>query len=398
MKALLSLLTGAALVAYLGLNIHHHGEPWAANVINMCTNPTNHADNGPWRVVYTGISSILDRALCVIIYFTQQPLHDILGAPLMRLMWGAFGTIYALMAFEGSRQGFKNTTLLPFFPLLALLANFAGIFAVFPLIWVPMSVYYSNKSNNTKDTWNISMPQAYGILLAVILGYGFPSAIIASPLVANDSKLEQDLLLIWLVLPMFVAPLIPVCESLFHKLGSPVDTVLDTELKQRLLHAEGKDALERSYLFLGILNMLLYYGCFWSVSLEGIRVWDSLLMLLNTPFNLPADLSFVDLSLLSSTRVVLVDFLGLTAGFVLWALFESGPLPALVVLVLSPIVGPAAAVSCYAYYREGQLCDLSSTEEVTISKTTTVTSTTTTRSTSSSTAAIAAQKKHHKRK
>jgi hypothetical protein len=391
MKTSLSLLTGAALVAYFGFNIHRHGEPWASEVISMCLNPTNHADNGPWRVVYTGISSILDRALCTCMYFTQQPLHDVIGAPLMRLMWGAFGTTYALMAFEASRQGFKNKTLLTSFPLLALLSNFAGTFAVFSLIWVPMSVYYSNKSNNTTNTWNISMPQAYGILLAVILGFGVPSAIIASPLVASNSKLEQDLLSIWMVLPMFITPLIPVFESLFRTLGSPVDAVLDAELKIRLLHAEGKDALERSYLLLGVVNMLLYYGSILTVSWEGIRIWDSLLMLLNAPFNLPAGLSFTDISLLSSTRMVLIEFLGLAAGFVLWALFESGPLVALVVLASSPIVGPAAAVSYYAYYREGQLCDLSATEDVTISKTTITSTTTTTTSTSTSTAAIAAE-------
>lgn len=388
MKALLSFLTGAALAGYIGLNVHQHEEPWASKVINKCASPTNHADTGPFRVVYTGISSFLDRALCAAIHFTQQPLHDILGAPLTRLMWATFGTAYAIMAFEGSRQGFKNKTWLASFSLLALLANCVGSFVVFPLIWVPMCIYYSNKPDNNKDTWNISKPKAYGVLMAVLLGYGLPSAIIASPKINRSFNLEQDLLLIWLMLPVLAAPLISVFENWIRQLGSPVDGVFDTELQQRLYHAEGKDALKRSYLVLGVLNMLLYYGSFLTVSWEGIRLWDSLLMLLDAPFSLPANLSFSDMSLLSTTRLVLVDLLGLSAGFVLWALFENGPLAGLMVLALSPIVGPAAAVSYYAYYREGRVCDISVPEEVTISKTTTVSTTTTT---TTSTAAITAE-------
>ncbi|CEP12959.1 hypothetical protein [Parasitella parasitica] len=359
MKVLISFLVGAALVSYATLNIQQAAEPWAPKIMNMCLNPANSDTSGNLRVAYTGISNTLDRIICFYVNFNQQPLHDILGAPLMRLMMGAFGTSYAIMAFEGSRRGFKKTTLLAAFPLFGLLANFVGIFSVFSLLWIPMDLYYRGKKKDTSD-WNITLPEAYGTLAGIVLGYGIPSAILASPLVKDDSSFEQDFICIWIVLPMIIIPFINVCIKFFKNQGSSIDQVRDPAFKERLYVAEGKDALERSFLFLGVLNMLNHFVNFWIVGQKGIRIWDSILLLLGAPGNLPADLTFGDLGQLLGTRTLLIDYIALSVGFVLWAVFNSGIFAGIMVILLTPIVGPAAAVSYYAYYRENKIQNIAS--------------------------------------
>ncbi|RCH88796.1 hypothetical protein CU098_004105 [Rhizopus stolonifer] len=354
MKAILSLLIGVAIVTYTTHNMLEGAEPWAPKLLDVCFNPANKDLLGKDRVVYTGIFSFLDRTICFFNNFSQSALHDILGAPFMRLMIGAFGTAYSLMAFEGSRRGFK-TTLLIAYPIFGLLANLFGVYAVFIVVWIPLSLYYREKSPKENNIWTITLPEAYGALLAIVLGYFVPGAVIASPLVEHNSRLEQELLAIWLVLPVILAPMIPFCGTIFKKLGSPVNNVADPILRERLYAAEGKDALERSYLFLGVTNMLLYFGTYLTIAHQGIRIWDSILMLLNAPGSLPAGVPFEDLGKLLATRTVLVDLIVLSIGFVLWAIFQSGFMVGMVVALIAPLVGPAAAVSFYAYYREGTL-------------------------------------------
>lgn len=361
MKVLLSFIVGVALVSYTALNIQQGAEPWAPKIMNMCLNPANNDVNGSLRVAYTGLSNTLDRIICFYVNFNQQPLHDLLGAPLMRLMMGAFGTAYAIMAFEGSRKGFKTSTLLAVFPLFGLLANFVGIFSVFSLLWIPLDLYYKNKKKNTSD-WNITLPEAYGTLAGIVLGYGVPSAILASPLIKDDSSFEQDFICVWIVLPMIIIPLISFCIRFFKNQGSAIDNISDPALKERLYVAEGKDALERSFLFLGVLNMLNYFVNFWIVGQKGIRIWDSILLLLGAPGNLPADLTFGDLGQLLGTRTLLIDYIALTAGFILWAIFSSGIFAGIVVALLTPMVGPASAISFYAYYRENKIQNIASAD------------------------------------
>lgn len=361
MKVLLSFILGAALASYATLNIQQGAEPWAPKIMNMCLNPANNDVSGNLRVAYTGLSSTLDRIICFYVNFNQQPLHDLLGAPLMRLMMGAFGTAYAIMAFEGSRKGFKTTSLLAAFPLFGLLANFVGIFSVFSLLWIPLDLYYRNKKSNTLN-WNITLPEAYGTLAGILLGYGVPSAILASPLVKDDSAFEQDFICVWMVLPIIIVPIISFCIRFFENRGSAIDHVRDPELKERLYVAEGKDALERSYLFLGVLNMLNHFANFWIVGQKGIRIWDSILLLLGAPGNLPGYLTFGDLGQLLGTRTLLIDYIALAAGFILWAVFSSGIVAGIIMALIAPIVGPAAAVSYYAYYRENKIQDIASVD------------------------------------
>lgn len=364
MKVLLSFILGAALTAYTALNIQQGAEPWAPKIMNMCFSPSNHDVSGNLRVAYTGLSPTLDRLICFYVNFTQQPLHDLLGAPLMRLMMGAFGAAYGIMALEAQRKGFKRSTLLISFPLLGLLANFVGIFSVWSLLWVPMALYYKSNKKDTAD-WSITTSDAYGTMAAIVAGFYLPSLILASPLIPNDSKIEQDLVSIWIVLPVIIVPLMGLCGKFVKSAGSSIEKIRDPALKERLYVAEGKDSLERSLLFLGVLNMFNYFVNFWIVGNKGIRVWDSIMLLLNAPGNLPADLTFGDLGQLLSTRTLLVDYIALSAGFILWALFDGGIFSALFVVVIMPIVGPGAAVCYYAYTRENKLQNLASADRET---------------------------------
>ncbi|KAI7904311.1 uncharacterized protein BX663DRAFT_485136 [Cokeromyces recurvatus] len=351
MKVLVSILISAALVTYAALDIHKGAEPWAPKILEMCMNPANTNATGNLRVFYTGQFSMLDRLICFYVNFIQPTLHDIMGTPLLRLMMGAFTAVYCIMAFEGSRRGFKST-LLSAFPLFAFLANLIGIFVVFPLIWLPLSLYYRKKSKGHPENWAITLPQAYGTLLAVIVGYTIPSAILTSPLIEPKSRLEQDFISIWFVLPILIVPIINVCQWVFKKLGSPVERIRDPVLKDRMYIVEGKDAVERSYLFLAVTNMFLYFTSYWFLAKDGIRVLEAIVMLLKAPGSLPADLTFNDLSQILATRTVLIDLIVLSIGFVLWATFQGGLKAGLIVAALSFIVGPTAAVCFFAYYRE----------------------------------------------
>lgn len=368
MKVIASFIIGITLAAYTAYNIHEGAKPWAPKIIGMCFNPANKEVEGNLRVAYTGASSILDRIICFYVSFTQQPLHDIVGVHVMRLLMGSFATAYAIMCFEGSRKGYKKSTLLAAFPLLGLLSNLIGISLVFPALWVPLYLHYQKSKSTDKEGLSMTLPEVYGILLSIVVGYGVPSAILSSPLVPNDSRLEQELLSIWQVLPIIIVPLFGVCENMFKKIGSPVDAVAQPALKKRLYIAEGKDALERSYLFLGILNMFLYFGSYLMLSLQGIRIWDSMIMLLSAPNNLPAGLTFGDLGQLLGTRIVLVEYISLSLSFVLYAIFNSGIIAGLAVAFMTPVVGSAAAIAFYSYYREGVIQDISDTEQVDATK------------------------------
>jgi hypothetical protein len=329
----------------------------------MCLNPANTDVEGNLRVAYTGVSPTLDRIICFYVNFTQQPLHDIVGVHLMRLLMGSFATAYTIMSFEGSRKGYKNSTLLAAFPLLGLLSNLIGISLVFPAIWIPLCLHYRKNKPADKETLSITLPEVYGILISILIGYGIPSAIISSPLIENDSSLEQDLLSIWQVLPIIIVPLFAISENFFKKMGSPVDAIAQPALKKRLYIAEGKDALERSYLFLGVLNMFLYFGSYLLLALQGIRIWDSMVMILIAPNKLPAGLTFGDLGQLLGTRIVLVEYISLSIAFVLWAIFNNGIFAGIAVALGTPIVGPSAAVAFYSYYRESTIQDISDASE-----------------------------------
>jgi hypothetical protein len=359
MNVVLSALVGVGTSYFTIKNILTAIKPWGDKMNDMCFHPANNDAQGNLRVVYSGISSLLDRQLCVFVNFFQNCLHDVLGAPVLTLLLASFGVMIAIMTIEGSRKGFKRS-LLALFPVYGLLSNVIGVSVVFPLIWVPLSVFYRRHTLFKKDHWNITLPVVYGIFTAIYVGYGLPTAILLSPLVKPDTKLEQDMLAAWQFAPLLIVPLIPIFIKFFQQ-PSPIDRVSDETVRNRLYVVEGKDALEKSYLLLGIVNMLIYYGMYLIVAHQGIRIWDSLVLLYHAPDNLPGSVSFGDLGQILATRTIVVDYVVLSIGFVIWALFDGGIRPAATVALIMPVVGPAAAISFYAYHRESSVQNLAST-------------------------------------
>ncbi|KAG2206711.1 hypothetical protein INT47_003653 [Mucor saturninus] len=348
MKVVTTLVVGILLSACTAYTTIRGLRPWAPKVLDMCF---HHPDQ--IRANFTNVSTTLDSLVCFYVKYHQQALHDIIGAPLKRINMMTFATVYVLMALEGSRKGFKSSTLLISFPVLGLLANLIGMPIVFLIIWVPLYFHYWESPK--KMDLSITMPQVYGILLGILLGYVLPSALISSPYIANNSMLEGDLLCIWQVLPILIVPLFGHIERLFAKMGSSVDGVEQADLKKRLTDVQGKDACERTYLLLGVLNMLVWYGSYLMVAHQGIHLKDSLLLLLNAPGQLPAGLNFTELGQLLGARTILVECIAFIVSFVLWATFQSGLLVGLLVAVATPLMGPGAALAFYSYYREGQI-------------------------------------------
>lgn len=359
MNVVLSALVGVGTSYFTIKNVLTAIKPWGDKMNDMCFHPANNDAQGNLRVVYSGISSLLDRQLCVFVNFFQNCLHDVLGAPVLTLLLASFGVMIAIMTIEGSRKGFKRS-LLALFPVYGLLSNVIGVSVVFPLIWVPLTVFYRRHTLFKKDHWNITLPVVYGIFTAIYVGYGLPTAILLSPLVKPDTKLEQDMLAAWQFAPLLIVPLIPIFIKFFQQ-PSPIDRVSDETVRNRLYVVEGKDALEKSYLLLGIVNMLIYYGMYLIVAHQGIRIWDSLVLLYHAPDNLPGSVSFGDLGQILATRTIVVDYVVLSIGFVIWALFDGGIRPAATVALIMPVVGPAAAISFYAYHRESSVQNLAST-------------------------------------
>ncbi|CAO3679762.1 unnamed protein product [Rhizopus stolonifer] len=357
MDVLLSTLFGASITFFTAKDIIKSITPWSDKVIDMCFHPANNDAQGNLRVVYSGFSSTLDRSLCAVVNFFQNCLHDDLGAPILALLLTAFGTAMAIMAIEGSRHGFRKS-LLALFPLYGLLANAVGIYAVFSFLWIPMHVFYKRSAFFKKDHWNITQAQVYGILGAVLLGFGLPSVFFL-PWVKADTRLEQDVLALWQGAPLFVATLIPVLVRFFQQ-PSEIDQVRDQAERNRLYIAQGKSALEKSYLILAIFNVFVYFGSYWAVAHQGIHLWDSLILLQRAPNNLP-EVSFGDLGQILTTRTVMVDFAVLSLGFIGWATFDGGLLYGLLVILGIPLIGPSAAISLYACYREDRVQNLTST-------------------------------------
>lgn len=208
MNVVLSALVGVGTSYFTIKNVLTAIKPWGDKMNDMCFHPANNDAQGNLRVVYSGISSLLDRQLCVFVNFFQNCLHDVLGAPVLTLLLASFGVMIAIMTIEGSRKGFKRS-LLALFPVYGLLSNVIGVSVVFPLIWVPLSVFYRRHTIFKKDHWNITLPVVYGIFTAIYVGYGLPTAILLSPLVKPDTKLEQDMLAAWHFAPLLIVPLIP---------------------------------------------------------------------------------------------------------------------------------------------------------------------------------------------
>ncbi|KAI8890400.1 hypothetical protein K501DRAFT_206266, partial [Backusella circina FSU 941] len=328
-------------------------EPWSDMVIDICLDQANTHTSGNLRVEYTGVSESLDRALCILVNYNQSIFHHVLGIHFERLLMGATASVMAIMAIESSRKGNRTSILLGLYPILLFFANSVGISVIFLAIWIPVCLF--NQSEHKKsDEWAIvSRSRAFGIVTAILVGFGIPACYLTSSLVPHNSEIEQNGLAIWQFMPFLVVPLFYAFEQVFEFVGSYIDQVADQDMRHRLYISEGRDACEKTFLLLGILNMFLYQGTFVMMKWSGIHIVDALTMLLKAPGSLPAGLTFAEIGQILSTRTGLLDYISLTSGFVIWAGFSSGLREAITVVLLSLVVGPAAAGCFYAYYREG---------------------------------------------
>jgi hypothetical protein len=347
-------------------------EPWSNMVMDICLDQANTHKTGNLRVEYTGFSEGIDRALCILVNYNLAIFHHVFGIYLQRLLMGATASIMAIMAIEASRKGARTSLVLGLYPILLVFANIIGISVIFAAIWIPASIYYQSKPG-----WAIlSRSRVFGILTAIFVGFGLPACYLSSSLVPHHSQIEQNGLAIWQFVPLLILPLFYAFEQVFEFVGSHIDRVADDNTRQQLYIKEGKDAAEKTFILLGMINMVLYQGSCIMVGWDSINVVDALTMLLKAPGSLPAGLTFTSLGEVLSTRTALLDFISLTIAFVMWAGFSSGFREAITVALLSFVVGPAAAGCFYAYYREG--CIQEGTTVTRIQKLTTTTETVTT--------------------
>ncbi|KAI8877519.1 hypothetical protein K501DRAFT_288346 [Backusella circina FSU 941] len=351
MKVILSVIAGASLATVSIVNIWQALEPWANQIITACTT----ADSHLIRTAFTG-QPIVDNIMCMSVAYYQHILHDMLGRPFQRLMMGSYATAMMIMATEGSRQS-TSASLLSLYPLFLMLANCIGLSTVF-LLWIPLSLYYQHHQLKDLPSRSVKYARAFGCLSAIIIGFVVPSAYMTSSWIEPNSRMEVSIIAIWQFIPILIIPLSALCEKIFDWMGSYIDELQDEQLKERLYRAEGKDAVERSYIILGTINMFAYLGSYLQVGWTGINLKEAIVMLYNAPGSLPSGLSFSDIGQLLTTRSVFIDYVVLWLAFIFWAILSSGVIAGFIMALVSMAIGPGAAVAFYAYYREGQIQDL----------------------------------------
>ncbi|KAI8978129.1 hypothetical protein BDB01DRAFT_726527 [Pilobolus umbonatus] len=337
MKVKSSFLLGLFITANTLYHIYQGLQFWLPRALNECASS---------QIKYTGTHWI-DQYICVGVRFVQQPLTDWIGLPMTALWVASMASLMIWMGLESSRHKFNESpNLLACYPLFALLAHVVGLTAVFSVVWVPLNIYYRRQFPLMED-WSVtSKSRVYGVLTGVFVGYIVPSIfLVLYP--------TPHLIALSTFLPLLTVPIMSFAEHCFSYQESAPG------LADRLEVAEGKEAVETIYLFLGVTNFVLYFVLYFTLGIHGIHVKDAFLMILGSPYHLPMTISDVDMGRLLTTRSILIDILGFAFTGIVWVAFNHGILAALIVTAVTPFIGPAAALSLYSYYRENQIQNLS---------------------------------------
>lgn len=314
----------------------HTASAWGMDLSVLCTSPSP----------LTGIG-VIDWLLCHYVQVFTYALRDPLGSDITWLLLGHFGTVLVLMALESARRGRAMSPLL-----WGLAMNFFGVSIIFPLFWVPL--FYKREG---RSSWYVAPSRANGILVAFLAGYVVPTvAMVYLTLQTPGNKwLEEAVIALWQFAPLWLSPLYELASSSLACLDDPGDPRLTDESRQRIRVADSKTAIERMYVLIGLLNVLLYYTVYVRTKVQGLLSWEAIVDLIATP---DADLSLEQLAHYIFSHLLFTDFAGLCVVSVWWAILEDGLLGGLITLLGSLVVGPGAAFAFYLAYREGRVQNL----------------------------------------
>lgn len=299
----------------------------------------------------------LDSIICYYVQVFKYALQDPLGSDVTYVLLGFFGTILAFWLMEGARRDANRA--LTFAPLFSLLANAVGISVIFPAVWMPV-YYYSN--NSGKDTY-IRPAKANGVLFAMLAGYVIPTVYMCIGL-EPKTRTEELVIALWQFAPLLFTPLFTLATSSLKCLEDPDDPRMTEDARLRIRVGDSRSAVERAYVFLGVLNVIVYYATYVRAKVQdllSIEAFVELAMAASSERSIGNTGEFFRQTMAS--HIMLVDLAAFFIYCVFFALLEDGIKGAILLLLGSAAVGPGAAFAFYAVYREGRIQDLKRIEK-----------------------------------
>ncbi|KAI8063283.1 hypothetical protein BC940DRAFT_307539 [Gongronella butleri] len=322
-----------------------------------------------------------NTVLCSLITFFQRAIEDYLGVHVLRILLGLLATIQALVAIEGSRHAYSWYNPVAWFAFWMLLANVMTIAVVGSVAYLPILVLVSatmvarTKQPLSRDERDrpfddstvpvmVTPARVYAIFWSILLAYGVPTVLMTTTILTKKtSPLATKINAFWQLSPALVQPLYIVLTWVIRpwmhdarvegKPGLPND---ENRKRQRVRMVQSKSAVERVYLLLGIINLIVYYTSYLQVVWDGIHLKDSLIMLFSA--ELPsASLTPTQIAQYFCSHFLFMDLLMTTLAFTMWACYQHGALVGLLVLIGDIVLGPGCALSLYLCYREYFLQD-----------------------------------------
>ncbi|SAM04898.1 hypothetical protein [Absidia glauca] len=355
----------------------------------------------------------VDRILCILVIFFQRAMDDYMGLQVTRVLLGLFGTVQAIMAVEGSRNGYAWYHVVSWFMFWGMLANMFTIAVVTSLVWVPLYVltsrfFVSRTISRDSDGMDdsavpvmISPARSGAILLSLLLAFGVPSLLMTtSSVIERGSWLSLQVIALWQFCPILIqltytvltwalTPLLrddrvmPVAagirdtatvstvettststsSSTTTRITKETDSVIVTDpmddvnqQRQRVRMAQSKAGVEQLYLIMAVINALIYYGTFLQTQLDGVHLRESLILLATNTIPV-AGLRAIEVAQFKSAYFLFLDLAVLTTTFSFWALYEDGLIVFVILLAGILSIGPGSAIAVYALYRENRIQD-----------------------------------------
>ncbi|KAI9316618.1 hypothetical protein BX666DRAFT_178427 [Dichotomocladium elegans] len=318
---------------------------WANTLLHMCPDYKDSRITG---------SEGMDTALCFVGNVFTHAIHDPLGYDLAWILLGLFGAALALFSVEGSRT--KANRVLGATALWGLAYNARGLAVIQPMLWLPAFYYcYGDRRDNPKSYY-IEPARVNAILFVTVAVYLVPTLVMLYG-VEQGSKLEFIVIAAWQFVPIPMQFLLRPLASALRHLDEPFNTRLTEETQDKLRTADSKNAVERLYMFLGIVNVLIYYGVYVHLQFQGMFSWETLVDFFTIHSGKLTALSIEQLGHMTATHLFAIEIAACFGTFLLWALMENGLKGLAIMLVSSIVLGPGGAICLFAVYRENTIQD-----------------------------------------
>ncbi|ORX52729.1 hypothetical protein DM01DRAFT_1383901 [Hesseltinella vesiculosa] len=326
-------------------------------------------------------STHLNMILCTLVTFFQRAMDDYMGLHIVRILLALFGTVQVFMAIEGSRYGYSWYNVVAWAAFWGALCNVLTVAIVSSLLWLPLFVLtsyrFATRSKNALSSQESDRPfddstvpvmvnpaRVYAIFVTYLAVYGVPTVLMTTSWVFSfDTKASMAINAFWQLCPLLIQPMYVVLTWLFDRFlydqrvvgrsGLPVE---ENRTRQRVRMVKSKSAVERVYLLLGVINLVVYYSAYLQINWDGVHLKDALLMLVtaqppSSGMRPPHKLQFF------CAHFMLVDLLVTSVSFTLWAAYQQGLWIGLLVLAGTIVLGPGTSFAIYACYREYNLQD-----------------------------------------